>query len=66
MNTTQPKIRTIGGQWPRFVIVRESPEPGKQREFWGGEKWVRELRAALLYAHKAFVRKDLKKMRAEE
>ena len=66
MNTIQPKIRTIGGKWPRFVIVRESPEPDNQREYWAGEKWVRELRAALLYAHRKFVREDLKKMRAEE
>lgn len=65
MNTIQPKIRTVGDEWPRFVIVRESPEPDKQREYWAGEKWVRELRDALLYAHKKFVREDLKKVRAE-
>ena len=65
MNTTQPKIRTIGGQWPRFVIVRESSEADNQREYWAGDKWVRERRAALLYAHQKFVRDDLKKMRAE-
>jgi hypothetical protein len=65
MNTTQPKIRTTDGKWPRFVIVRESPEPDHQQQFWGGEKWVRELRTALLYAHEKFVRKDLKKMQGE-
>ena len=66
MNTIQPKIRTIGGKWPRFVIVRESPEPDARPEYWDGEKWVRELRAALLYAHKKFVRGDLKKVLGEE
>ena len=65
MNTTQPKIRTIGGQWPRFVIVPESFEADNRREYWAGDKWVRERRAALLYAHKAFVRADLKKMRGQ-
>ena len=66
MNTIQPKILAIGGQWPRFVIVQESPEPDAHPQFWDGEKWVRELRAALLYAHKKFVRGDLKKVRGEE
>ena len=66
MNTTQPKIRTLGGKWPRFVIVRDSPEPDVHRQYWDGMKWVREFRAALLYAHKRFVREDLKKMRGEE
>ena len=66
MSTTHPKIRTIDGKSPRFVIVREAPGPDNQREFWGGEKWVREFRAALLYAHKRFVREDLKKVRGEE
>ena len=66
MNTIQPKIRTVGGKWPRFVIVRESPEPDKQREYWDGEKWGRKLRAAQLYAQKKFVREDLKKMRGED
>ena len=65
MNTIQPKIRTIGGKWPRFVIVRECPEADNQREYWAGEKWVRGLRAALLYAHRKFVRRDLKKMRGQ-
>ena len=51
MNTIQPKIHALGGKWRRFVILRESPEPHNQREYWGGEKWVGELRAALLYAH---------------
>ena len=58
MNTTEPKIRTLDGQWPRFVIVRESLKPDNHLEFWGGEKWVGEFRAALLYAHKKFVRGD--------
>ena len=65
MNTIQPKILTIGGQWPRFVIVQDSPEPDACPQFWDGEKWVRELRAARLYAHKKFVRGDLKKVRRE-
>lgn len=65
MNTTHPKTRTIDGKWPRFVIVRESPEPDNQREFWGGVKWFGEFRAALLYAHKKLVREDLKKVRGE-
>jgi hypothetical protein len=65
MNTTHPKIRTIGGKWPRFVIVREPSETDNQPELWGGEKWVRELRAALIYAHKKFVREDVKKIRGE-
>jgi hypothetical protein len=66
MNTIQPKILTIGGQWPRFVIVQDSPEPDACPQFWDGEKWVRELRAARLYAHKKSVRGDLKKVRGEE
>jgi hypothetical protein len=66
MNTTQPRIRTVGDKWPRFVIVRETPEPGKQREYWDGEKWVRKLRSALLYAHTKFVRRDLKKVRGQD
>ena len=66
MNTIQPKILTIGGQWPRFVIVQDSPEPDACPQFWDGEKWVRELRVALLYAHKKFVRGDLEKVRGEK
>ena len=66
MSTIQPKIHALGGKWPRFVILRESPEPGNQREYWGGEKWVGELRAALLYAHQTLVRRDLKKMQLKE
>jgi hypothetical protein len=66
MNTIQPKILAIGGKWTRFVIVRESPEPDNQREYWAGEKWVREPRAALLYAHQKLVKKDLKKIRGED
>jgi hypothetical protein len=66
MNTIQPKIRTVGVNWPRFVIVRESSEPDNQREYWAGEKWVREVRAALLYADKKFVREDLKKIRGQD
>jgi hypothetical protein len=65
MNTIQPRILTIGGQWPRFVIVQDSPGPDACPQFWDGEKWVRELRAARLYAHKKFVRGDLKKVRGE-
>jgi len=66
MNTIQPRILTIDGRWPRFVIVQESPEADAPRQFWDGEKWVRELRAALLYAHKKFVRGDLKKIVGKE
>ena len=65
MNTTQPKIRTIDGKWPRFMIVQESPEPDVRPQYWDGKKWVGELRAALLYAHQKFVRQDLKKMRQQ-
>jgi hypothetical protein len=66
MNKTQLRIRTTGGTWPRFVIVRDTPEPDSQREYWGGQTWVREFRAALLYAHKKFAREDLKTVRGKE
>jgi hypothetical protein len=65
MNTTRPKIRTVGDKWRRFLIVRESPEPDRQPEYWGGDTWVRDRRAAVLYAHQNFVREDLKKMQGK-
>lgn len=65
MNTTEPKIRTIDGKWPRFVIVRKSLEPDRHPEFWNGKKWVGKFRAALLYAQKKFLGEDWKKMRQQ-
>ncbi len=62
MNTIQPKIRTIDGKWPRFVIVQDPPDPGAPPQYWDGNKWVGEFRVALLYAHQKFARADLKKM----
>lgn len=66
MNTTRPKIRTVGGKWRRFVIVQESSGDDARPKYWDGTKWVEESRAALLYAHQKFVREDLKKMRGPE
>ena len=63
-NLTTKNIET-GTSIFAFVIVQDSPEPDACPQFWDGEKWVRELRAARLYAHKKSVRGDLKKVRGE-
>ncbi len=62
MNTTEPKIRTIGGKWRRYVIARGALEPDTQRQYWDGAKWIPERRAARLYAHLAAAREELKKV----
>ena len=62
MNTTEPKIRTIGGKWRRYVIAREALEPDTQRQYWDGAKWILERRVARLYAHLTAAREDLKKV----
>jgi hypothetical protein len=66
MESVRPTVVSTGGEWTRFIIVRNLGEPSSNPLFWDGTQWVPERQKALLYANPQLAEQDVEKLKARK